>query len=157
MIRNPAIEDASVDTAHAASDAHVAEITALIRAVASQEPLPGYLVEQVGWGGPTATQPESETALLGNDLAGPKGLALLEVWRGAHYEALVLALAPTPDPRVVPIDAQVLASHFAPGVLAVWIDESECAKEAKSANSAQKQPNTRIAVIVCAGAGHVGR
>ena len=164
LIRNPAIEDAQ-SAAGATSiasrmtgDAHVTDIVALIRAVANREPLPGFLVERVERVGQAeqgiepGLSPETEEASPGSDALSQQGLALLEVWRGARIEALVLglspALFPAPaypiGPRETPVDAKTLASLFAPGVLAAWIDDKDT-------------QNTRIAVIVREGVGHVGR
>ena len=167
LIRNPAIEDAEDATsatsiaARMTGDAHVADIVALIRAVANREPLPGFLVERNGRAGQfeqgiEARSPlEIESAHPGIHVVGPEGVALIEVWRGARIEALVLslgsALASAPahpiGPREVPVDAKTLASLFAPGVLATWIDDEDT----------QNTQNTRIAVIVREGVGHVGR
>ena len=164
LIRNPAIEDAASATSIAArmtGDAHVADIVALIRAVANREPLPGFLVERNGRAGQfeqgiKARSPlEIESAHPGIHVVGPEGIGLLEIWRGARTEALVLSLGPVlasaPDHPIgtleTPINAKTLARLFAPGVLAAWIDDEDT----------QNTQNTRIAVIVREGVGHVGR
>ena len=167
LIRNPAIEDAenaedaTSIAARMTGDAHVADVVALIRAVANREPLPGFLVERNGRAGQfeqdieAASPPETELASPGSDALSQEGLALLEVWRGARIEALVLSLgsalvsAPAHPigRRENPVDAKTLASLFAPGVLAAWIDDEDT----------QNTQNTRIAVIVREGVGHVGR
>ena len=164
LIRNPAIEDAEDATsatgiaARMTGDAHVADIAALIRAVANREALPGFLVERNGRAGhfeqgiESGSPLETELSSPGSDALSQEGLALLEVWRGARIEALVLslgsALASAPahliGPLETPVDAKTLARLFAPGVLAAWIDD-------------HNTQNTRIAVIVREGVGHVGR
>ena len=167
LIRNPAIEDAknaenaTSIAARMTGDARVADIAALIRAVANREALPGFLVERNGRAGQfeqgiEAVSPlENESAHPEIHVADSEGIALLEVWRGARIEALVLGLSLSPfpapahpiDPRETPVDAKTLASLFAPGVLAAWIDDEDT----------QNTQNTRIAVIVREGVGHVGR
>lgn len=139
LIRNPAAGNAQNPATGAAGDAHVAGIADLIRAVANRNHLPGYVVER--WA--RETEPDAaagHSPFLENGAVLPKSAAVIEVWRGARYEALALALGAD----VAPIDAAELADHFGPKTLAAWIDGAGTSE-------------TRLAVIVRGGAGHVGR
>lgn len=102
LIRNPASVARATGRSGQAGDVRVAEIAALIRAVANREPLPGYRVERAGEG-----------------IVVADGVPI-EIWRGPRRDAWLLALdgngtAKTPD-------ASALAQRFGPGVAAVWID-----------------------------------
>ena len=95
LIRNPAAR-ASAE-AGVEGDPYPGELVALIRAVARQEPLPGYVIEPA---------PGAEMA----------GRELLEIWRGPRFTARVLAA-----PADSSADASDLASWYGPGVAAAWL------------------------------------
>lgn len=102
LIRNPATAARAAGRPQEAGDTRVAEIAALVRAVANREPLAGYRVEQAG-----------EETLVADGVP-------IEIWHGPRRAAWLLALdgngsAKTPD-------ASALAQRFGPGVAAVWID-----------------------------------
>lgn len=132
LIRNPAIDEPGNPAAAIGGDARVSEIANLVRAVANREPLPGFWVEPGG-----------------RDAVPLPGVVLLESWRGARWEALVLAL----DAQNAVFDAAALAGHFPSGIVAAWIDGLDAS-------------GTRLAVIVRnrpeeramrGGADHAGR
>jgi len=100
LIRNPAAERAQA-TAPAAADTRIAAIAALVRAVANREPLAGYRVESASGG---------ET--------GDGAVAMVEVWRGPRWSALVLELGPQ-----APNDPAALAARLGRGIAAVWLAE----------------------------------
>ncbi len=75
LIRNAqAFPDTPVVTPSVASDAHIAALVGLVRAVARREVLPGYGIE-TGGGSPI------------------DGLTLIETWRGPRFAALVVEAA----------------------------------------------------------------
>lgn len=122
LIRNPATGRGD-SPAHAGGDMRLADIAALIRAVANRAPLPGFRVEPGGEG------------------MRVDGGAVLEIWRGMHREAWLLALPG--DPEHSSEDAAVLADRFGPGIVAAWVDGVE-------------EAGARLAVIVREG-GHDDR
>ena len=81
-----------------AGDQRIATLTALVRAVARREPLPGYRIAAA----PAAGAP------------GP--FTVVETWRGPRFEALVLELGPDG-----PGDAAALGLRLGPGVAALWL------------------------------------
>jgi len=75
LIRNArALPDAALAGPALASDAHIAALARLVRAVARREVLPGYGIEA-------------------GDGASVEGLTLIETWRGPRLAALVLEAA----------------------------------------------------------------
>lgn len=100
LIRNPASVARATGRSGQAGDARVAEIAALIRAVANREPLAGYRVERAGEGTPVG------------------GGVPVEIWRGPRRDAWLLVL----DGDGEKADASALARKLGPGVAAVWID-----------------------------------
>ena len=75
LIRNAqALPDAAVVTPSLASDAHIAALVRLVRAVARRDPLPGYAIET------------------GKDRS-VDGLTFIETWRGRRFAALVVEAA----------------------------------------------------------------
>ena len=89
-----------------AGDPRIAALTALVRAVARREPLPGYVI---------AAAPAS---------GAPGPFTVVETWRGPRFEALVLELGPDG-----PGDAAALGlrlgpgsgSGAGPGIAALWL------------------------------------
>ena len=80
LIRNAAaLPDAAVVMPSVASDAHIAALVGLVRAVARREVLPGYGIETGG----------------GSSI---DGLTLMETWRGPRFAALVVEAAPPASP-----------------------------------------------------------
>ena len=88
LIRNPAAISA-VGTS--LRDARIAELVALVRAVARREPLAGYAIE----GGAGAPR-------------------LIETWRGPRFAAHVVEAGGVPD-------AAALAGTIGPGAAAAWL------------------------------------
>lgn len=137
LIRNPAAGIAKDPVSATAGESRVAEIAGLIRAVANRQPLPGYSVARV------ADQPggmPGSPPILANGVGFPADAALLEIWRGARFEAIAVALGPDG----ASIDAAGLAGRFGPGVLAAWIDDVGT-------------PGARLAVVAREVAADVGR
>ena len=104
LIRNPATSRDSGIAAGAEGAARIADIAALIRAVANREPLPGFFrIDR------------------GEEWTLEEGGAVLEVWRGMRREAWLLALHESDASQ----NAQTLAADFGPGIVAAWIDDAE--------------------------------
>ena len=95
LIRNPAAlaPPAKAD----AGDVRIGALVALMRAAARRAPLAGYAVES-------------------GDGRFVAGIGVLELWRGARFEALVLALGPGDAGT----DAPALAARLGPRIAAVW-------------------------------------
>ena len=104
LIRNPdAAEDADTP---APGDARIAELVALIQAVAERRPPAGVTVE-------------------GATGARRAGLEVVETWRARRFTARVLALGPDS-----PTDAAALGAQAGPAVAAVWIPEGSAPRHA---------------------------
>ena len=104
LIRNPATSRDSGIAAGAEGAGRIADIAALIRAVANRDPLPGFFrIDR------------------GEEWKLEEGDAVLEVWRGMRQEAWLLALNETDGS----VDAQALAVGLGPGIVAVWLDDAE--------------------------------
>ena len=92
LIRNA---DAAPERRERAGGRRIAELVALVAAVARREAVPGYAIDAGGSAG---------------------GLDTLERWRGARFEALVLELGPGG-----PSDAAALAARLGAGIAAAWV------------------------------------
>ena len=93
LIRNPAAS--ALDGDAAGRDPRIAELVALVRAVARREPMAGYAIE----GG-------------GAQSAG--AVKLIETWRGPRFAAHVVEAGGAPD-------AAALAGTIGPGAAAAWV------------------------------------
>ena len=104
LIRNPDAAD-EADTP-APGDARIAELVALVRAVAERTPPAGVTVE-------------------GATGARRAGLEVVETWRARRFTARVLALPPG-----APTDAAALGAQGGPAVAAVWVPEGDAPRHA---------------------------
>ena len=89
------------------SDPRIAELAALVRAVANRTPLSGYSITTAGWTGIQVN-----------------GLSVVEVWRGPRFTAEVVEMAGT-EPETT--DAGALAERLGArgrSVAAAWVAES---------------------------------
>ena len=108
LIRNA---DAAPGRSASAGGRRIAELAALIAAVARREPVPGYAIEAgPGPGARPGRDPEAGAGGSGG------GLDTLERWRGPRYEALVLRLGPRG-----PADAAALCRRLGPETAAAWV------------------------------------
>ncbi len=102
LIRNADIVSAETAETIAASDARIAAIARLIRAVANREPLAGYTIE----GG-------------GNRDADNTAVTVVEVWRGPRFSGWVVELGVD-----APRDPEALAARLGPDIAAVWLADT---------------------------------
>ena len=100
LIRNAAVAGEFDSGALNGSGHRIAALAELVRAAAAGSPPAGYSVEAVA------------------DSPNRPNLTVAEIWRGAHYEVLVLHVAADAAG-----DAEALAKRFGPRAAAAWIAE----------------------------------
>lgn len=112
LIRNVAAASGAVDGADGSRvDAYAGEMVELIRAVARNEPPPGY---------PIVPGPAHGRSADSRPVDGERGstVAVVETWRGRRYAVRVLRVAAGAG-----LDAEALASRSEGNALAAWIAE----------------------------------
>ena len=105
LIRNAAAtaDRNTLQERKAAGDPRIGALVELVRAVARREPLAGFAIDAAG---------------AGDNREGDNGGAarVIETWRGARFEALVVEIAAQTF-----ADAAGLAARLGPGIAAAWL------------------------------------
>ena len=133
LIRNRELARTRVDRDAGAPGAHESEMAALVRAVATRNPLPGYVIVPV----PNVDDGVGHTGGAGWDVS------LVELWRGPRYSARVLSVRSD-----VELNASRLAESYGPGAVAAWLEPSPVDGGAAGGNSGSTTLDARLAVVV---------
>ena len=107
LIRNRALARMRADRGMGAPGGHESELAALVRAVATRSPPPGYVIVSV----PNVADPAGNSAGTGGDVS------LVELWRGPRYSARVLSVR-----AGIELSASQLAESYGQGAVAVWLE-----------------------------------
>ena len=117
LIRNGAAVSAMADAERGSrANSYAGELVELIRAVARNEPPPGYLIVP----GPAAGGPAAGSSAPGSapDGVNEEAATLVETWRGGRYAARVLSV-----PAEAGLDAETLAARTGGNALAAWVSD----------------------------------
>ncbi|MCY3731435.1 MAG: type-F conjugative transfer system secretin TraK, partial [Rhodospirillaceae bacterium] len=133
LIRNRALAHTRVDRDASTPGAHESEMAALVRAVATRNPLPGYVIVPV----PNVDDGAGNTGGTGWDVS------LVELWRGPRYSARVLSVRADAE-----LDASGLAESYGPGAVAGWLEPSPVDGGTAGGNSGSTTLGARLAVVV---------
>ncbi len=115
LIRNGAVAMTDAERGSRANS-YTGELVELIRAVARNEPPPGYLIGP----GPAASGPAIGGRAPGGPSAGvnEEAVTLVETWRGGRYAASVFSV-----PVEAGLDAETLAARTGGNALAAWVSD----------------------------------
>lgn len=133
LIRNRELARTRADRVPGASGGHESELAALVRAVATHSPLPGY-----------AIVPMPNVAGEAKHNGGTtRDVSLIELWSGPRFSARVLSVRAGAE-----LSASELAESYGPGAVAAWVESGPDDGGPAGGSPANATPGTRLAVVV---------
>ena len=133
LIRNRELARTRADRVAGAPSGHESELAALVRAVATHSPLPGYAIVPM----------PSVAGEAGHAGGTARDVSLIELWRGPRFSARVLSVRTGAE-----LSASELAESYGPGAVAAWVEPGPADGGPAGGSPGGATPGTRLAVVV---------